>query len=59
MLADDAVRYEPVSPCKFGKCRVILTKCREEASVARLKVVGSQELGWVSPYSTSREAILP
>jgi hypothetical protein len=59
MLADDAVGFEPVSPCIFGKCRVILTKCREEASVARLKVVGSQELGWVSPYSTSREAILP
>jgi len=38
---------------------VILPKCREEASVARLKVVGSQKLGWVSPYSTNREAILP
>jgi hypothetical protein len=58
-LAEDAVGCEPVSPCIFGKCRVILTKCREEASVARLKVVGSQKLGWVSPYSTSREAILP
>jgi len=41
-LADDAVGFEPVSPCIFGKCRVILTKCREEASIARLKAVGSQ-----------------
>jgi hypothetical protein len=58
-LAEDAVGCEPVSPCIFGKCREILTKCREEASVTRLKLFGSQKLGWVSPYSRSREAILP
>jgi hypothetical protein len=57
-LADDAVRYEPVSPCKFGKCREILTKCRDAVSVARLKTVKSQQLGWGSPYFNSREAIL-
>jgi hypothetical protein len=55
---NDAVRYEPVSPCKFGKCREILTKCREAVSVARLKTVKSQQLGWGSPYFNSREAIL-
>jgi len=58
-MADDAVGFEPVSPCIFAKCREIFTKCREEASVTRLKAVGFQKLGWVSPYSTSREAILP
>jgi len=56
-LADDAVGFEPVSPCIFAKCREILTKCREGASLTRLKAVGSQKLGWVSPYSRSREAI--
>jgi len=45
-------------PCKFGKCREILTKCREAVSVARLKTVKSQQLGWGSPYFNSREAIL-
>jgi hypothetical protein len=58
-LADDAVRFKPVSPCIFAKCREIFTKCREEASVTRLKLFGSQKLGWVSPYSKSREAMLP
>jgi hypothetical protein len=58
-LAEEAVRCQPVSPCNLGKCREILTKCREEASVTRLKLFGSQKLGWVSPYSRSREAILP
>jgi hypothetical protein len=55
-LADDAVQYEPVSPCKFGKSREILTKCRERASAAPLKTIGCHELEWDSPYSRSREA---
>ena len=38
-LADEAVRYEPVSPCKFGKSREVLTKCRERGSAAPLKTV--------------------
>jgi hypothetical protein len=31
-----------VSPCKFGKCRVILRKCREAASISRLNAVRFQ-----------------
>jgi hypothetical protein len=58
-VADEPVGCEPVSPCNFGKCREILTKCREEEAVTRLKAVRSQKLGWDSPYSKSREAILP
>jgi hypothetical protein len=58
-VADDAVYGEPVSPCKFGKCREILTKCREAVSVTRLKTVRSQQLEKASPYSKSREGILP
>src|ERR1039457_237697 len=31
---------------------------QEEANAARLKALRSQKLGWVSPYSRSRETIL-
>jgi hypothetical protein len=55
----NVVQYEPVSPCIFRKCREIFTKCREAVSVTWLKAVRSQKLGWGSPYSRSREAILP
>jgi hypothetical protein len=55
-LADDAVCYEPVSPCNFGKFREVLTKCRDGASAAPLKTVGCHKLEWDSPYSRSREA---
>jgi hypothetical protein len=53
----DAVPCEPVSPCNFGKCREILTKCREVAIGTQLKAGRSQGFGWTSPYSRSREAI--
>ena len=32
-MVADAVGFEPVSPCKFGKCRVILPKCREAPDI--------------------------
>jgi hypothetical protein len=54
----DAVGFEPVSPCIFGKCREILTKCREAIIVARLKADASQEVGCDSPYARSREVNL-
>ena len=57
-MAVDAVPRQPVSPCNFGKCREILTKCREVAIGTQLKAARSQELGWDSPYSRSREAII-
>ena len=50
--------FKPVSPCNFGKCREILTKCRDEASAARLKTVRCHKLGRHSPYLRSREAML-
>jgi hypothetical protein len=50
--------FKPVSPCNFGKCREILTKCREKASVTQLKPVRSQKLEWGSPYSGSREGVV-
>jgi len=56
-LAEDAVRYEPVSPCIFGKCREIFIKCRETVSITPLKVARCHRLGWESPYSSGREAI--
>jgi hypothetical protein len=43
--SEDAVRYEPVSPCIFGKCREILPKCRETVSVCRPKAIRSQQAG--------------
>ena len=54
----DAVGFEPVSPCIFGKCREILPKCRETAIVPRRKAIRSHKLGWRSPYSRSREAMV-
>jgi hypothetical protein len=37
-LAGETVRIGP--SLQLGKCRVILTKCREEAGVAQLKAFG-------------------
>ena len=48
-MAVDAVPRQPVSPCNFGKCREILTKCREVAIGTQLKAARSQELGWTLP----------
>jgi hypothetical protein len=31
-----------VSPCNLGKCRVMLTKCREAASISRLNAARFQ-----------------
>src|SRR5262245_57895261 len=39
----DAVGFEPVSSLQFGKCRVILRKCREEQAQWQLKAVRSQK----------------
>jgi hypothetical protein len=47
-MVADVVDLEPVSPCIFGKCRVILPKCRERPRRARVKVAGSQELDRIS-----------
>jgi hypothetical protein len=54
----DAVRIEPVSPCNFGESRVVFTRCREAERATLLKAHISQWLGWDSPYSRSREAML-
>jgi len=58
-VVEDAVPFEPVSPCNFGKCREILTKCREATNITQPKAIRSQKLRFDSPYSRSRETILP
>jgi hypothetical protein len=34
--------FQPVSPSNLGKCRVMLTKCREAASISRLNALRFQ-----------------
>src|SRR5262245_35088477 len=58
-LAEDAVRCKPVSPCNFGKCREILTKCRDDAKHPQLKATGFQQFDCAPPYCRSREAKIP
>src|SRR5262249_28915448 len=58
-VVEDAVPFEPVSPCNFGKCREILTKCRETTNITQPKAIRSQKLRFDSPYSRTRETILP
>src|SRR5262245_28465594 len=48
-LADDAVRCEPVSPCIFGKCREITTKCRDDTKHPQLKATGFQQFDYALP----------
>ena len=43
---------------QIGKSRVILASCSEAPSVIQIKAVRSQEFGWRSPYSRSRETII-
>jgi hypothetical protein len=38
-------------PCKFGKCREILTKCRERPDQSQQKSGEFQVFRWQSPYS--------
>jgi hypothetical protein len=45
-------------PCILGKCREILTKCREAIIATRLEADVSQEVGCDSPYARSREVNL-
>ena len=44
-----AVDLEHVSPCIFGKSRVILTKCREQPDCTPPKVTRFQKLRCNSP----------
>jgi hypothetical protein len=41
-ICSDNRGHLSVSPCKLGKCRVMLTKCREAASISRLTAVRFQ-----------------
>ena len=57
-MAVEAVIGEPVSPCKFGKCRVILRKCWERAVFIPEKALIFQQVGRTLPNQTSRDAII-